>query len=211
MLFVLLWTFCIVAAVHPIYITNWTSQYVVWSKPKTVNYIATPIATVFAITTTYYFGQCVRFAMRKYLAQRLEARAFLGWSALANKRVVLRERSRWTTFTLLSAVLLAALTTGFTANFTPQQLLRSQRQSPFGELDMSSSAFLNIYTPISQSVSCVSELAVLKSNSRVSPVSMSLWRLYFLFLLKIQATEAADAFGGRRERRVKLPGLFCHH
>jgi len=153
-LFILLWTFCIIAAVRPIYITNWTSQYLVWSRPKTVNYITTPIATLFAIITTYYFIRCVRFAMRRYLTRVLETRAFLGWSAVANKRVFLREFSWWTTFTLLSAVILAALTTGFTATFTPQQTIRVIPQKRFEELDMSSSAFLNVYTQMSPSLPC---------------------------------------------------------
>ena len=161
-LFIWLWTFTIYTVFHHIAIDGLLSQYLVWNNPKTVNYIATPISTVFAITTTYYFGQCVRFAMRKYLAQRLQARAFIGWSAVANKRLILRERSCWTIFTVLSAVLLAALTTGFTANFTPPQFLWSKpQQNSFGELNMSSSAFLNTYTPMSPSVSCVGDLRCL--------------------------------------------------
>jgi hypothetical protein len=156
-LFILLWTFCITAAVHPIYITNGISQEVVWSTPKTVNYIATPIATVFAIITTYYFNQCVRLAMRKHLTQTLEAQAFLRWNAIANKHI-LRERLRWTAFTLLSVVLLAALTTGFTATFTPQQLRLIKTQNTFQELDLSSDAFLDIYTPMSLDVSRAGDL-----------------------------------------------------
>jgi hypothetical protein len=99
--------------------------------------------------------------MRRYLTRALETQAFLGWSAVANKRVFLRERSRWTTFTLVSTVLLAALTTGFTATFTPQNTTRFIPQEDFGELDMSSNAFLNFYTPMSPSVSCIGNLLCL--------------------------------------------------
>jgi hypothetical protein len=160
-LFVFLWAFVIVSAVHPICITNWTGQNLVWSNPKTVNYIATPISTVFAIITTYYFIRCVRFAMRRYLTRALETRTFLGWSAVANKRIFLRELSWWNTFTLVSTILLATLTTGFTATLTPENMTRVIPQENFGELDMSSNAFLNIYTPMSPSVSCIGNLLCL--------------------------------------------------
>lgn len=150
------WTFYIYAFLnHGIYVPNMASQHMVWAHPKTVSFIVTPIATAFAITTTYFFTKCVRFAMQKYLTPKtkLESRAFIGWSAVANKHPIIHQRSRWTIIAMLSAGLLATLTTGFTAVFTPQLLLINKPLPPFQELDMNSSAFLGNYTTIA--VSCL--------------------------------------------------------
>ena len=204
-LFILLWTWCIAVAFHPIHVTNGISQYVVWSEPKTVNFIATPISTVFVIITGQLFTQCVGLAMRKSMAQKLDARAFLRWNAIVNKHIIFRERPGWATLTLLSFVVLQSLTTGFTPNFTPQQIPLTKSQKTIEELDMSSDGFLNVYRPISPDVSCVGDLRCLSLSLTIalSSGSVSLWQLHFLFVFKIWAAEAADDFGGWRKLRIE--------
>ena len=103
--------------------------------------------------------------MRKNMAQKLDTRAFLRWNAIANKHVNFQERPGWVTLTLLSFVVLQSLTTGFTPNFTPQQITITKSQKTFQELDMSSDAFLQVYRPISPDVSCIGDLwCILESN-----------------------------------------------
>ena len=86
-LFILFWSFCIYSARKPILITSWTVRNVVWNNPHSVNFIFTPICTIFSITTTYFFIRCVRCAMQKGLTRTLETRSFMRWNAIANKHI----------------------------------------------------------------------------------------------------------------------------
>ena len=97
--------------------------------------------------------------MRKSLARTVAAPAFLKWNAIANKRIFYRERSRWMTLSALSAFFLLTLITGFNAFLTPQKITQTKPLGSFGELDMSSDAFLyEVYKPMSPDVRRVDQL-----------------------------------------------------
>jgi hypothetical protein len=97
----------------------------------------------------------------------MEVRTLVGWHAVIGKRLLgvpFGTGSHWSKLALMSCILLWSLTTGFSEFITPRASTQHKPlgQPAFGELDMSSDAFLNnVYTPMSQDVSFIDDLLLL--------------------------------------------------
>lgn len=157
------WGFIVATAIRPIPIPipSTRTQFMLWSFPKLITYAVTPISTSFTILVGWLYARCLRLAANRRLKDSLSIRAFSGWAALINKRVMglpFGIGSHWARLSLLSTILLATLTTGLNGFFTPQLLSLTMDMVSFPELNMSTDAFLyTIYQPISQNVSRVSD------------------------------------------------------
>ena len=165
---ILFWGFVVATALHHVIISNTSAAYVLWSIPQAVTSIVTPISTCFSVIIGVLYTRSLRLAARKSLTNALEIRSLVGWNALMGKRVIgmpFGTGSRWAKFALVSWFLLTTLTTGFNAFITPQKLPQVRSLETFGELDMSTDAFLyNLYTPMSGNVSRDDDLSCLRKG-----------------------------------------------
>jgi hypothetical protein len=157
LLIALFWGFAIATALHPVAISNQRAEYLLWSVPKIVGIVFTPVSTCLTIFVVSLYARCLQIAARRRLTKPLDLQTLLGWSAVISHRrfgLPVGAGSHWAKLAFLSWILVWSLTTGFNTFLFPQQFPQSKTLPSLVELDMSSNAFLNdVYSPMSQNVS----------------------------------------------------------
>jgi hypothetical protein len=190
LLLIAFWGFFIATARKPLFISNTQIVVMISDFPRAIS-LFTFISTALSMLVCFLYARTVHLAILRSLTNAVEVHSLVGWHAIMGKKLLGKPwqlGSGWAKVALMSYVVLWALTTGFNAFLVPRYLHQHKSLPPFGELNMSSDAFLyNLYTPMSQEVSPV-DGSLHRLLTVMPPAAMSLRQLFFFYMFRIAAT-----------------------
>ncbi|RPB17020.1 hypothetical protein P167DRAFT_203715 [Morchella conica CCBAS932] len=116
-----------------------------FANPKTNTILWTAIASIVAWLTVWVYACTISLMARKLIVKGAKISTIESWVKLSNQGTMFDKRRPWLSlYTVLSALVTAALTVGFAGLLTPVSLIKTNPLSGT-ELDMTKSTFWDWY------------------------------------------------------------------